>query len=62
MLGLTRLPHNASVMSSTRRTEASFSYISIRDSSTLDHLLRMIANLLLVDLDQVFACRIRFMR
>ena len=33
--GETLLPHNASVMSSTRRTETPASYISMRASSTL---------------------------
>jgi hypothetical protein len=34
VLGLTRVPHRASVMSSTRRTEIPAKYISISASST----------------------------
>ena len=34
VLGLTRVPHSASVMSSTRRTEIPARYISISASST----------------------------
>ena len=35
VLGLTRAPHSASVMSSTRRTETPARYISIKASSTV---------------------------